>query len=178
MAKLRKLINGQDISFDTHQAGDGQGVHWKNVHLEKRIHNKRGKVRFPLLSQERPSNSGMNEKDFRKVSSEVKKELRKNSGLVDDLVDTVVEQIDRFSDGEATEDDAKMAAKKLASYFDLDDKIISTLSTKYKKKKTLRFSSLHNNPVRPGFIEIEQSSEKIHVRKASDEVISEHLKEK
>lgn len=175
LAKLRKLINGQDISFDTHQAGDGQGVHWKHVHLEKRIHNKSGKVRFPLLSQERPSNSGMNERDFRKVSREVKRELKKNPTLVDKLVDTVAEQIDRFSEGKASEDDAKLAAKKLAGYFDLDEKIISALPSKLEEKKLIRYSSLHINPARQDIIEIVQSPDKINIRKASKETIIEHL---
>ncbi|ASJ70343.1 hypothetical protein [Granulosicoccus antarcticus] len=175
MAKLRKLINGQNISFDTHQAGDGQGVHWKNVHLEKTVHNKQGKVRFPLLSEERPSNVGMNEKDFRKISREVKKELRKNSNLVNDLVDAVLMQLDRFSEGEATLIDAQTAARKLAGYFDLDERIISSLPSRYKDMQLERLSTLHRNPARSGFIEIEQSSENVVIRKASNSVILKHL---
>jgi len=35
--------------LSTHQAGDGQNVNWRNVHLEKQLHNGGGKVRLPAI---------------------------------------------------------------------------------------------------------------------------------
>jgi hypothetical protein len=35
MAKLNRLMKGQDLAFDTHQAGDRQSVNWLALHMEK-----------------------------------------------------------------------------------------------------------------------------------------------
>lgn len=175
MAKLGRLISGQDISFDTHQAGDGQEVNWRNVHLEKSVHNERGKAKFPLLSNERPSNKGMNDDVYAKVTKEVKRELKKNKVLVDELAETVADVIKRFSQGKATEEDGMTAAKKLAGYFDLDDKIVSSLSNEFKDPEDMDFSTIHRHHKRKyGYIEIKQSSKKVDIRKPSDETIREH----
>ena len=124
MAKLGGLINGQDVAFDTHQAGDGQSTNWEKLHLEKRLHNKRGKARFPLLGKEQPSKSGMDQREFSRVTREVKKVLKKNEDLVIDLAKIIVEQLQRFSSGEATIEDARAAAKKIANVFDLDEEFL------------------------------------------------------
>jgi hypothetical protein len=55
--ELRQLIKGQNVTFDTHQAGDSQNVHVKHLHLEKRLHGGRGKARFPLFGDIKPSSS-------------------------------------------------------------------------------------------------------------------------
>ncbi|MGF1873728.1 hypothetical protein L4D77_00085 [Photobacterium frigidiphilum] len=174
MANLKRLISGQNISFDTHQAGDGQNVNWRNVHLEKSVHGERGKAKFPLLSNELPSNKGMNQKVYARVTKEVKRELKRNGQLVDDLVDTVADVIKRFSQGTATVSDGLIAAEKLAGYFDLDNKIISSLPNEFKDPKDMTFSTIHTPNDGDGYIEIKQSSERVDVRKASDETLREH----
>jgi hypothetical protein len=47
MATLKRLINGQDIAFDTHQAGT-QHIRHRDLHLEKRLHSG-GKIRYPMF---------------------------------------------------------------------------------------------------------------------------------
>ncbi|MFA0113578.1 hypothetical protein AB4407_07800 [Vibrio sp. 10N.261.46.E11] len=174
MANLKRLIKGQDISFDTHQAGDGQRVKWRDVHLEKRVHGERGKAKFPLLSDESPSSKGMNHDVYNRVTREVKRELSKDPNLTKNLVDTVANTIERFSQGTATIEDGVIAAKKLSSYFDLDENIVSTLPNRFDKPNNMTLSTIHNKNGGPGFIEIVQSKKKVDIRKPSRETLSNH----
>ena len=119
MSQLKELINGQDITFDTHQAGDGQIVNWKNVHLEKSMHKEKGKVRFPLLNEEKISKTkNMNDETFYKIKKEVSKVLKKDKNKVKELAKTIVEILDRYSSQKSTEQDAFIASEKLCDYFD------------------------------------------------------------
>lgn len=164
MAKLGGLINGQDVAFDTHQAGDSQIVNWKDVHLEKRIHNKRGKARFPILGNQEPSVSGMTDNDLRRVTKEVKKTLRKNESLVKELAITIVDVLKRFSNGEASPKDAREAAKKIAKAFDLNADFLRVVE-EYADKKLETFTTIHFNPGEDSLHEIILSKEKITIQK-------------
>jgi len=164
MAKLGGLINGQDVAFDTHQAGDSQKTNWKKVHLEKRLHNKRGKARFPLLGNEQPSNSGMNDNDFNRVKREVKKALKKNKNLLDELASTIVTQLKRFSSGEASREDARETARRFAGYFDLDHDFLRVVE-EYADKQLSSFTTIHYNPAEQTLHEIHQSKEEIVIQK-------------
>lgn len=174
MANLKRLIKGQDISFDTHQAGDGQGVKWRDVHLEKSVHGERGKAKFPLLSNERPSSKGMDPKVYASVTKEVKRELSKNKRLTKDLVKTVANVIERFSQGTATEDDGLIAAKKLSGYFDLDEKAVSVLPSLLGKPDNMTFSTIHYKNDVHEYVEIMQSAEKVAIRKPSQATLHDH----
>jgi len=164
MGKLRGLINGQDVSFDTHQAGDKQQINWKNVHLEKRIHNRGGKARFPLLGGEKPSNSGMNDNDFSRVITEVKRILKKDRKLVRELAETIVTQLEKFSSHTATSETAKEAAKRFAEYFDLDSEFLRIVE-EYTENRLQSFTSIHFNPVEQTLHEIHQSGKEIRIQK-------------
>ncbi len=37
---MKQLIQNQTVSFDTHQAGDGQPVNIDSLHIHKRMNNK------------------------------------------------------------------------------------------------------------------------------------------
>ena len=75
MANLKKLIHGQDVRFDTHQAGDAQPTNWHHVHLEKVLHEG-GKIRFPLAGDFQPSwSSRVNDVQYERVKREVAREL-------------------------------------------------------------------------------------------------------
>lgn len=164
MAKLGSLINGQDVTFDTHQAGDGQPVRLGDIHLEKRLHNSGGKARFPLLGNEEPSNSGMNDKDFNRVVNEVKKVLKKNKQVEKNLAETIVAQLNRFNDKKVTSETAKEAAKRLASYFDLETDFLRIVE-EYSKNSLLSFTTIHFNPTKQTLQEIHQSKKEIIIQK-------------
>lgn len=168
MAKLGGLINGQDLAFDTHQGGDGQESKWQKVHLEKRLHNRRGKVRFPLLGDEKPSNSGMSQKDFERVTVEVKNALKKNEDLLNELASTIVEQLKRFSSGKATIIDAEVAAKRFAEYFNLDTEFVKKVATYARNKNLQALSTIHYNAEEKTFHEIKQSKSAITIKKIQE----------
>lgn len=170
MAKLGGLINGQDVTFDTHQGGDGQASKWEKVHLEKRLHNKRGKARFPLLGDEKPSNSGMNDKDFERVIKEVKTALKKNLKLLDELASSIVEQLERFSGGKATMEDAEIAARRFAEYFGLDTDFRDKVATyaRNKNKMLISLQTVHYNSSEQTFHVIRQTKNAISIKKTND----------
>lgn len=168
---LNRLIKNQQISFDTHQAGDGQEVKWKNVHLEKKSISKRGKVRFPLFGQEKPSNSGMNDRDFQKITSEIKKVLSKNKPLVKELAEELVRQMKRFSHSQADLQDAEEAAKRFSGYFGLSPEFEDTM-VKYGKREgmhksesLIEFTSIHYSEEAAHFYAIHQSKDKIVIQR-------------
>ena len=163
MAKqLRILIKEQDVAFDTHQAGDGQSVNWEKLHLEKRLH-KGGKARFPLFGNEKPSSSGMNEDDFSRVKKEVRKALE-NQKIFEALAKRIVDELDRFRNGNATHENAREAAQKIAGYFDLDKNFLRIVE-EYADNKLLSFTTIHFNPNELTLHEIHQSGKEIAIQK-------------
>ena len=161
---MRRLINGQNVAFDTHQAGDKQETNWRKVHLEKRLHGGKGKIRFPLFDGELISHSGMNENKFKSVIDEIKKALRKNERLLIELAQTVIDQLNRFSNGKASAEDARIAAKKFAKYFDLDAEFLRIVE-EYAGNKLTSFSSIHYDFTGNKLIEIVQTKEEIAIQK-------------
>lgn len=156
MATLRRLIQDQDVAFDTHQAGDGQPTNWAALHLEKRLRDG-GKVRFPFFGNGSPSWDGMSERRYARVVREVHRALHANSRLLDQLAETITRQIHRFKSGDMTIEDARAAASKLAKAFGLGDELASK-ATWHAQQRLAQFSSLHLGP-RLGYVtEIVQSS--------------------
>jgi hypothetical protein len=122
MAKLNRLIKGQDLHFDTHQAGDGQSVNWPALHMEKRLHGGSAKLKFPLLGGFLPSKrKRMSDDDYFSILKEVTKPLKKNDPLVRELADTLIGELNRWSSGDATVGAAIEASNKIAKYFDLSE---------------------------------------------------------
>ncbi|MEI7796810.1 MAG: hypothetical protein WCI06_09270 [Methylococcaceae bacterium] len=168
MAKeLRKLIKGQDIAFDTHQAGDGQEVHVEDLHLEKRLHGGKGKARFPFFGNFKPSVSGkMTEKDLIRVTKEVADALKKDENLTRELAKTIVNVLKRFR-GKNTDirEDACEAARKIAGYFGLSDEFLRIVED-YSQNKLIFFMTIHFNPTDGTIHEIVQSANSVEIRKA------------
>ncbi|WP_320035771.1 hypothetical protein [Halarcobacter sp.] len=158
--KLYELIKNQRITFDTHQAGDGQEVKWRNVHLEKSIKGEKGKIRFPFLGKEEPSNSGMSNENFEKVKTEVKKILKKNTQKLDQLGQKIESELERFSQGVATVHDAEEAAKRFAEYFDLKPDFIDKV-VKYRKERLSEFTTLHFSKIGQRVFAIKLTSHQI-----------------
>jgi len=176
MAKLRNLINDQKLTFDTHQAGDGQRVNWRNVHLEKKQNNKIGKLRVPLLNNERPTNDGMSERDFKRVSSEVKKELKKNNRLLQDLAKTISDTIERFSNGQVSADDCSLAAEKFADFFDLSPRIKRMTERHMLHNKLDKYTTIHKNPANEELVIIEQSGKTILIGQLTNQELKKLIK--
>jgi hypothetical protein len=165
MGKLGSLITGQDVTFDTHQAGDGQPTRWRNVHLEKRLHDGGGKIRYPLLDGTNPSATRkVSKEQLVKVNSEVKKALMKDKTLTDALAQKVVEVLGRFSGGTATSENAREAAKSLARYFDLDEDFVRVVED-YADDRLAFVRTIHFNPLSNTYHQIKQSSESIQIKK-------------
>lgn len=163
--KLARLIDDQDLAFDTHQSGDGQKIHWREIHMEKRMHNNLGKARFPLAGNAEPSKSKtMSDQTFSKISKEVRTVLRKNQSLATELAKTVANELHRFSSGKASEKDARKAAIKMAGYFCLDE-TFEQLVVNYLKANLGMVTTVHRNPNGKPY-EIIQSADKIEVRQA------------
>lgn len=167
MANLKRLIQGQDVRFDTHQAGDMQPTDWKALHLEKILHEGAGKIRFPLVGNHEPnwSSPRISQKNFQRVCAEVKRELNKNKNTTQILALTVADVLTRFSNGTASVKDAEEAAKKLAGYFGLDQQFSRTVC-EYMGSRLLSFTSYHSTTDSQFLKKIIISTEKVEIRKS------------
>lgn len=165
MANLKKLIHGQDVRFDTHQAGDAQPTNWHHVHLEKVLHEG-GKIRFPMAGDFQPSwSSRVNDIQYERVKREVARELERNPALVQALAETVVNILNRFSSGTATIENAQEAAKKFAEYFGLDENFERTVED-FMGNRLQEFISYHRNPDDIFLEEIRFTPKRVEIRKS------------
>jgi hypothetical protein len=166
MAKLKRLINGQDIAFDTHQAGDGRPVRLADLHLEKRLHHGKGKIRYALFGQEEPTSSKrVSKRTEERVTKEVRDALYKNSELKRQLAEAILDALKRFSDGRASVETAKAAAKSIARQFGLDESFLRVVED-YSDTQLLSLRTVHFNLETGSLHEIFQSRDTIEVRKA------------
>ncbi len=166
MPTLKRLIQGQDIAFDTHQAGDSQAANWQALHLEKRLHAGGKKVRYPFFDPGKPSSSKrMNEDELRQITNEVSRALRKDPSLTKNLGQVVVDSLQKFSDGIATTEDGKSAAKKLAGYFGLGEDFLRVVED-YADGRLKSLKTLHIEQEERTLHEIYQSSDTLEIRKA------------
>lgn len=165
MAKLNRLIKGQDLKFDTHQAGDAQSVNWPALHMEKQLHGGRGKIKFPLLGGFLPSKpKRMSDDDYFSILKEVAKALKKNDRLVHALVDTVLGELNRWSSGDATIGNAIEAANKIAKYFNLGESLDHVVSEKLGVIASIK--TLHRDEKDKLLYEIFQSDKSVVVQAA------------
>ena len=164
MASLKRLINGQNLRFDSHQAGDGQQTNWKSVHFDKLPHGRKGKATFPLIGDGSPSYSGgMSRREFDRIVSEVKGELKSNEQLAQQLAKTVADTLKRFSAGQATFEHGIQAAKKIAQIFELDDAFVAAVQGEFPNLLS-ELRTFHLGPDSTGVIELRQSSESVYLR--------------
>ncbi len=130
------LINGQDISFDTHQAGDGQEINYKSLHMDKKQHGRGGvRVKFAFFASEKELSienlckKAKSQDQCKKVVNEIKKVLKKNPDKKIELAKIIVTQLIKFSNKEASLEEATTVAKNIASIFNLStdftDKVIA-----------------------------------------------------
>jgi hypothetical protein len=164
MTTLGKLIQGQDISFDTHQAGDGQETRWRNVHLEKRRHGKRGKVRYPLFDGQPSKSRNVSDEDFREITREVRSALRRDEALTQRLAETIVDVVRRFSSGRATPEDARAAAKKIAGVFGLTEDFVNEVEV-YARQRFVLLSTIHFLTDSGTLYQVSLSAERVEIRR-------------
>jgi hypothetical protein len=171
MAKLNRLIKGQDLAFDTHQAGDGQSVHWPALHMEKRLHGGRGKLKFPLVGGFLPSKpKRMSDDDYFSILKEVTKALKKNDRLVRELVDTVIGELNRWSNGDATVGTAIEAANKIAKYFALGESLDQVVAERLGVISSVK--TIHRDEKDKLLYEVIQSKKSVVVQAARGSVLS------
>ncbi len=106
----------------------------------------------------------MNERELNRVTKEVKKVLRKNEHLVRNLAETIVEELRRFSSGEATSEDARDAARKIANAFDLNEDFLRVVE-EYSKRNLTSFVSIHFNPSQNALQEVLITKTEVAVQK-------------
>lgn len=144
MAALARLIQGQDIAFDTHQAGDRQSVRLRDLHLEKRLHAG-GKIRYPMFGDGRPTAStSVNETTSARVIREVSRSLRKNPRRTNQLARVIADVLSRFSNGTATIEVAREAARNIAGHFGLSQEFEESVVTFF-GDRLVKFSSRHSS---------------------------------
>lgn len=171
MTKLNRLIKGQDLAFDTHQAGDGQPINWRDLHMEKRLHGGRGKLKFPLFGGQEPSKpQKMSKEDYQSTISEVRRVLRKNSSLVSNLAETITDQIKKFSSQNVTIEQAEEAANKIAATFGLDNYFVEDVVSKFRisNKYSNYYIDKSDNLLYQVSIsrkEVEVSAARLHIKK-------------
>jgi hypothetical protein len=98
---MEALIDGQTISFDMHAAGNREPAGVKDLHMHKRMNGKkyaRVQVRFPLRGGAEPLFTPPSTDNVirRKLMTEVKSVLKKNPQKRQQLVETVIDQIERY----------------------------------------------------------------------------------
>ena len=169
MATLKKLIKNQSLTFDTHQAGDGQPVHSDDLHMEKQLHAKPyGKIRFPLFGDREPTwSENVTDAQYSRVTREVKKELNNNPELARGLARTIIDQMWRYKSGSVTAEQAQDVARKIAGYFDLGADFIA-IAVNRADSRLAQFSTLHPGDQPGTVIEIVQSAEYVKIRKPID----------
>jgi hypothetical protein len=167
MAKLARLIQGQDVHFDTHQSGDQQPTHWQDLHLEKRLH-KGGKIHFHFFGDRDPMPSErISGADTARIVKEVRRTLEKNPQLREQLAETIVSQLNRFRSGAVTLEQAQEAARNIASAFDLGPEFVAS-AVVHAKAQISMFTTLHPGR-RPGtVVEIVQSGQRVSVQKPKE----------
>jgi hypothetical protein len=168
VASLKRLIQGQDVAFDTHQAGDSQVVKADDLHLEKRMHRGGGKVRFPLFGDRQPSRSErVSDKDFARIVREVHKALSKKPQLQSQLAEVVVEQINRFRGGQITTEQCMEGARKLADIFDLGEPFLVQVRMNI-DLLLLEVATLHAGISKGAVVEIVQSRYRIEIQRPNE----------
>ncbi|WP_397379326.1 hypothetical protein [Prosthecobacter sp.] len=175
MSKLGGLINGQDVTFDTHQSGDNQDINWRNVHLEKRLHRGGGKARFHLF-KDASNSSGMNNTEFTQVNREVRRAFKRNPLLKKKLAQEIVKTLSRFSSDTATIADAKLAAQNLAKYFTLGKQFLNAVDHEA-EGRLLSLTTVHLNKAKGTKHEIIQSADKVKIRQVFPTIFTEKLPE-
>ena len=110
---MKKIIQDQTISFDTHQAGDGRKIKIDLLHMHKRINGNKFKgieIKIPL-NPNQPIDFG-NCKSIigKQIINEIKQVFKKNPAKVRELAKYVANRISRYSEDMTVEKSIKFFA--------------------------------------------------------------------
>lgn len=132
---MKQIIQDQTISFDTHQAGDGQEINIDGLHMHKRMNSKKFKgvnIRIPLNPDEEISYSGNNSKLSNEIINEIKTVFKKNPAKVREMAKTLAGIISRYSkdmNAKNSKEFTDNSAKAIAKHFDLNEDISGKLDS-------------------------------------------------
>lgn len=132
---MKQIIQNQTISFDTHQAGDGQQINVDGLHMHKRMNSKKFKgvdVRIPLNPDEEIIFSGNNSKLSNQIINEIKSVFKKDPEKVREMAKTLAGVISRYSkdmNAKNSKDFLENSSKAIAKHFGLNKNIESKLSS-------------------------------------------------
>ena len=145
---MKRLIAGQTIKCDMHDAGSGQQRKWGDgLHIHKRMHGDvygSAQIRIPIDSDKKMT---ITARGGEEIKMRLIKEIRvafKDKQKRTEFVEGLVSEIRRFSDNQNTEEKCRDAAKRIARLFGLNDKIIREIIEKIELEMT-RYTSIHND---------------------------------
>lgn len=166
---LHPLIKNQKIRIDNH--GRGQVVVWGNgLHIHKTfVDGRRGGVQILVPFDKdgkveiRPK--GTPDHVFNSVRKEIADALsnwKKREEFVKDIVDA----INGFSAGKATEEEARKVGSRIAKYFGLNSEIVEEIVHKYKGLLVL-YVSFHQDPIDFTYFSISQKDGNVTIAPSS-----------
>lgn len=132
---MKQIIQNQTISFDTHQAGDGQEIEPDQLHMHKKMNGKKFKgvnIRIPLNPNKPIDYSGNNSKDGRQLINEIKGVFKKDPNKVRQIAKLVANRISRYTKNMTPENSKEFldnTARALATHFELNDKIMEVVKS-------------------------------------------------
>lgn len=149
---MRQLINDQTIEIDDH--GAGQEAKPDFLHIHKTMNDGSGWLKIPLNGNEDgiswSNNFPKNKMDS--IKSEIKRVLKKDPQKFKSFGEEVASALNRWNEGNITEEEAAKIAEKLAGYFDLNDKLSRTLIEKV-KGEIKRYKTIYQYEQKAYFID-------------------------
>lgn len=131
---MKQIIQDQTIGFDTHQAGDGRKIEIDELHMHKRMNNKKFRgvdIKIPLDPNKPIVYTGNNSKNAQNIITEIKKVFKKDPGKVREMAKYIANRISRYSSDMNANDSKKFldeSASAIAKHFDLDEKIADKMT--------------------------------------------------
>ena len=130
---MRSLIQNQTVSFDTHQAGDGQKVKVEDLHMHKRMNGRKYKgvnIKIPFNPEKEIEYTGNNSDYSDQIINEIKRAFKKNPNKVREFAKDLANRISRYSSDMNAENSRKFleeSAQTIAKHFELNEKIINVM---------------------------------------------------
>lgn len=135
---MKKIIQDQTISFDTHQAGDGRKIEIDLLHMHKRMNGNRFKgveIKIPLNPNKQIDFGKSKSIIGQQIINEIKQVFKKKPSKVREIAKYIADRISRYSEDMTAENSIKFfedGAEAIAKHFELNEKIEKTLTEQIK----------------------------------------------
>jgi len=144
---MKKLISGQTIKCDIHDAGSTQPVEWgKGLHIHKRMQGRDygvAEIRIPLDSDKDIEIDTRGSKETKvRLFNEIR-EAFSDVQKIREFIKGLIHEIERFSNGVDVEEHYRAAARRIAKHFELEEKIAREIIEKV-DSKIARYTSVHS----------------------------------